>query len=463
MSQQFGRRAEGAPPPLPAQLSQQQQAQAQAAAQTPQGMQLTGVKPYYNPVPSTYWGLNRPTPTGYMATYAPKPASRTLANPASYFGPQKVNLNLSWDINAEAPPNADYSAQNRAVTGFGLATTTAVGVGIPLAGATGLGFVGGGEAIKYGTTGQHLTVEEAVGLASVGESVYAATMLTRSALQPRVQAKIDASYRAAVENQQLYRPTLMEKIMMGATGATSPHLAQEIVAAGEAPPLSFKMLQQGAISADEEAYFWDNPTPKSSEVYATKTGSANVKTWIGEHLIKSVSGGLSYSLIQQDLQKPKLLERKLPYIPSAPEITGAVDVQPIGMTSSGLALEVMAPKQQTRLTQLSIQRSSLVQESTQAYSLAEELAEVQQQRTSLIPIEMMMTRQTQVQVQKTQQGNIFSWPSTPTMLNPPYFGGGSQGRESPFYDFFMPSREVLGKRTRHYPIMSAKRVLGAFF
>ena len=414
----------------------------EARANTPEGYTFVGIRqekaPLVGPIQE---GKERPTTSRFVAIYAPE-AKEVWAS-KSYFGPQvtrKATESEKQELTRRylAGENTYQSLEQRALTGFGLATTTAVGITIPLAGATGLGFVAGGEGVKRIITGKGLTLEEAISLAGIGELSAITALSVRQTLQPRAQARLDTSYRKAIENQELYQPSFSDRLLMKATGARPTRLAQEVVGAGESPPVSFKMLQKGNLGAEAESYFWDNPTPRSSQVYAAKVGSSRAKMWVGEHLIRRVSGGLSYAQIQREIEKP--LDRELPFIPKEPLLTKALDVGARGVSSSSiLALSATirtVAVQKPRTLQRTLQRQQLRQRSNTVQSLvqSQELSQTQQQslrqRTAIIQTQSLS------QALKTQQKPINFAPLLPKAnfrkLSPPIprLGSGGGGRGS---------------------------------
>ncbi len=471
MSYQIGRgdfqpNRKQAPPPTPEQ-AKYSQAVSQAITSTPQGYQLKSVKPQLSPYPSGHVGV-KPVKE-YVATYTP--VQKEV--PTSAFGPKVSYYNPSTGVMTEQVVTrkgekifvtADLSGgppsphTRMALTGFGLATTTSVGVAIPIVGAGGLGAVGVGEGIKRVTTGKDLTVEEAVSLAGIGELGTAGLLSARSALYPRVQRSVDASYRIAVENQQLFKPSLVQKVGMRFTGVKPSGLASELVGAGESPPLSFRMLQQGRLNAIEEDYFWSNPTPRSSEVYAARVAGSRAKMWAGEQLIRRVSGGLSYSLIQRELEHP--LERKIPF---TPEITRAISVRPEGAKALLFSSYAVGTTTQPKLLQRTMQRQKLIRKSdtalVQAQTLDLDQSQALRQEQKQIQGLVQQQRQMQTQTQK-QKLDTQLVPNIPTTVTYPKLTGFPRGGGSDFGGF---SRGLRGgwRKTRH-PVKPWNKMLETF-
>lgn len=343
-------------------LTTKQTATVQAIISAPEGYELVGVEETRSPTPAANWPIE--PETEFVATYQPKqyevptslfglgtgtynPVTGEMTEELTTRTGQKITLDASASLAEVVAGQASLSPNvQMAYTGMNLATVTGVGVGVPVAGVGGLLAVGAGEAVKKGFTGQDLTIPEAVGLAGIGElGVLVGGNIAKSVLAPKVQTRVDTSYKAAVEQGQLYTPSLVEKIGMKITGVNPSGLAQEIVGAGDPIPVSFRMLQQDAVPGD---YFWSMPTPRSSEVFAARTPSLIGKSWAGEHWIKHVSGGLSFAQVQREISKP--IEFKLPYVPEAvsrsitvtgggvqasqlfPSLTGGLFSQPRGKT-----------------------------------------------------------------------------------------------------------------------------------
>lgn len=354
-----------------------------------------------------------------------------------------------------------------AVSGLGLSTVVATGVALPVVGATGIAAVGVGEGVKRGLTGKDLTLEEAISVAGIGELTAVTALSMRQALQPKIQTKIDASYRKAIESQKLYKPSLAERLYMKMAGVKPTRLASELVGAGESPPISFKMLQKGTVSADQEAYFWDSPTPRSSEVYVAKVIGSRAKMWAGERLINRVSGGLSYALIQQEITQK--VEPKLPYIPREPEIRNVQTPSikpfiPIITTSpktstTQRSLTLAKPKSVQRLQQALKQKQSQKSASAQVFSQTQSVE--QSQRAKHTTALTSALAQPQKTAQRTQTVNQLIAKTTDRKLYPsiPNLGSGGQAKRSsgfnlgkwhfkrhPVATFDQNLRSILGKQ-----------------
>lgn len=421
-------------------------------------------------------------------TFVPK----TYEVPTVLFGPKKEYYDPSTGVmqeelmtrqgekilvtvnpNLEGPKTASPHEQ-AASSGLGLATVVATGAAIPVAGAGGVVAVGVAEGAKVGLTGEHLTPDEAIAAAGVGELAALTAMgVTQKYVKPRVERNIGYSYREAVENQQLWEPSALQRVGMKLTGAKTPRLAQELVGAKEAPPVNFRMLNQKTLGASEEAYFWDMPTPRSSEVYAARVAGSRAKTWAGEHLINRVSGGLSYSLVQVELERQ--VSPELPYIPNEPYITEAlnVGVVPLGPAVFGGLLAVLQPQrlsqkqrvvQRQSLSQQLVSRQELISESRQDEIVNQILNQdqIQSQQVSLRQQEALTQSQMQTQVQKQKQSQMavqdvlnftpnFQVANIPSL--PTDFGLTGFGRPA-------PRRRLIGKKkVWEFPVADPKKVM----
>jgi len=360
--------------------------------------------------------------------------------------------------------------EQQAILGLSLASTAATGVAVPKIGAFAVGGVTVAEVGKFAVTREHLTVPEAIGAAGMGELVGVGFMAGTKFLQPRVQKSLEASYRQAVEQAQLWKPSAAQKIAMKVTGVKAPRLAQEIVGGGEPRPVSFEMIQKG-FAAPEEAYFWDYPTPKSAQVYLRQP-QAKVKSWAVGTLVKRVYlEGLFTTTIQTgyitELEKP--VKPSMPYIPKEPYITQAaakpvllplsfaglgVSVTPsitrvdklVSATTPLLRVEPttrLKARQLTRLftrqtpAQMQRQVSSLSQVMGAEQTLTQAEKQVQQQAQVLHATQTQKQTQLQREVQKQMLGA-----STPTFTIPkakglPYYplGGGEPDAQG-FRRFF---------------------------
>lgn len=134
--------------------------------------------------------------------------------------------------------------EQMASSGLGLATVVATGVAIPVAGAGGIVAVGAGEGVKVGVTGEHLTVEEAIGLAGIGELVAIGGMsINARYVRPRVSNRLTQSYevhqRLNIESLENYgepigvwQPSLTERFLIRVTGAKPSSVAPSTVSMG---------------------------------------------------------------------------------------------------------------------------------------------------------------------------------------------------------------------------------------
>lgn len=319
-----------------------------------------------------------------------------------------------------------------------------------------------------------------VGSEIIGYGIGKAAPRVKASLQPRMQQSVDLSYRKAVESFTKYKPSIAERLYLKSGWAKIPSLATEIVGAGEASPIGFKVYEDmpyaegKSVKAfqgkyfDPESYFWDMPTPKTTQLYTTKTygGRAvgsRVKTWAGEKLIKSVSGGMSYALIQEQLQEIRLkpLERNMPYIPSAPSITEVAAPSAQGVQMVGTAVfEGLKPKvsQVQRLSSRQTTMSRLRADLIQASSVIQEQAADQTQALATVQIQGL--KQQQKQEQRTQQvQRVVTMPYDPLKTIGAYVpmpkghGGGGSGGKGVF------GGALWGKQMRRH-INLTKFVLG---
>lgn len=454
---------------------------------TPPGYQVEKVETVYpkQVYGVTYGTQSQPQPRQPYEQVTFTPVAKEV--PTSLFGPkteyydpktgvfteelttrQGEKIYVAVNPKAEGPKTASPHEQ-AAQTGLGLVSVVAVGAAVPVAGAVGLGAVGTAEAVKLGIVGEHLTPSEAISAAGIGELAAIGAMAGAQALKPRVERSLEASYRESVENTQLWKPSLTQKVGIKVTGAQPPRLAQEIVGAGEAPPVSFAMLQKGTISSQEEAYFWDMPTPKSSEVYVARVLGSRAKTWAGEQLIKRVSGGLSYALIQQELTQK--VEPEIPFIPEAPSIKKAVSTMPsrASLLLPATALVLFQPlkslsRQQTRQSLMlksehaMLTEKSLAASQTQAQSQVQR--QIQQQSQALVQLKKQVLSQQSIQEEVKQLApTISSLPKFKAPAFPELPGGGRGGR------YFEPNIRFtgFGRVHRRYPIKSAKELLKELF
>lgn len=438
---------------------QNQQTYYNIIKQVPPGYTVTGIQKV-TPNPQTAFDPDKPLEkkgpvTGadyYVATLEKKVNPEYLVYaPDPFFG---LEVQYPYDIApAELKKVAvrvnTYNPENRAVTGLGLATTVGVGVAVPVLGAGALATAGAGEAAKRVITGSDLTVEEAVALAGMGEVITGAgILLGQKYVTPRVQQSVEASYKKSVENFELFKPTTLQKVGMKVTGVKAPRLAQEIVGAGEAKPLSFSNLKSGSFGDMADEYFFDFPTPKSSQVYLAKP-VGRARSWAATTLVRQVHlEGLfttTYPVYLVEYEKP--LKASMPHIPTAPAISRAVSVTPVRFVPFSFAVQsVTAFTTQKRVSRVA-QKQRLSQAAKaitgQVTSQSQLQRQAQSQSVAQIQREILGTTTTQRQSQTVKQRQtVPTFPEVPTVTIPktpklPYLsrGGGDLGSGS-FKRFF---------------------------
>lgn len=118
---------------------------------------------------------NTVTVTKSVSVPAPKPEPKFLIHSLDpFFGPSVMYDYATapeW-LKKKATYVETYNPEERALTGLGIVTTSAIGVGVPLAGAAGLGAIGVGEGVTRTVFHRDVTIEEAVSLAGIGEIAY---------------------------------------------------------------------------------------------------------------------------------------------------------------------------------------------------------------------------------------------------------------------------------------------------
>ena len=124
-----------------------------------------------------------------------------------------------------APRGLDYS-ERYALMGMASVTAFAIpfGAGTLARAAVIVGgggaITGGAEAIKYGSTGQHLTAEEAINAFAIGEVVGVGLLTLNSKfIEPRVTEYVSRSYEKTLDTGELWHPTIKEQVLMKITGA----------------------------------------------------------------------------------------------------------------------------------------------------------------------------------------------------------------------------------------------------
>lgn len=350
------------------------------------------------------------------------------------------------------------SMEQQATLRLTAATTVAAGVTTPAVGAVGLGAVGIAEGVKVVTVQRHLTPEEAVGAAAVGVAVASIGFAAAKALQPRVQRNVDASYRQAVDNIEVYKPSTVQRVAMRTTGAKVPRLAQEVVSSGEPEPLSFSMLEKGNVVSKEASYFWDVPSPRSSEVYVR--GYSPTKSWVDTTLVKRVYlEGLFTQVIPTRLEiETAELEPKMPYIPKEDSLSETVSVS---AKPSLYNIAVLGVQQPNRLVSRLAQRQELLAESAQE-SITRQAAREEQAQSQRQGQRQLITQQVKLQESQIQKQEIKELPATNLVsVSAPKIavsdfvlsGGGGRGWGLPNIRLARYNRV-----TRVYPIKLPKKV-----
>ena len=152
-------------------------------------------------------------------------------------------------------------AESRAISGLTLGTVVATGIALPFAGVSGLIVTSVAEGVKYGITREHLTVDEALTVASLGQlaSIGAMAVVRSPKVSGQAQAKLTESYEKHAMNVESYmeatnypagekltayalehgeplpgvwRPTTSQRIIMKVTGATPSKPASGVVSFG---------------------------------------------------------------------------------------------------------------------------------------------------------------------------------------------------------------------------------------
>lgn len=103
--------------------------------------------------------------------------------------------------------------ESMAVSGLGLSTTMASGIANPLLGASSVVGVSGVEAVKYGVTGQHLTVEEAIGVAGVSQLAFVAG----SKAYPYLKSGASKLYTKLMPERAMYNRVVLQENMKALT------------------------------------------------------------------------------------------------------------------------------------------------------------------------------------------------------------------------------------------------------
>jgi hypothetical protein len=181
-------------------------------------------------------------------------ASLAVWNPST--GAMKEQIGYDPKSNAPVFATVKYNvlggtaspAENQALLGITVASVVAGPILMPKLLPFAIGAPAVAETVKYGATGQHLTVEETLGAASIGELVgvaalSGASLVNQKYVKPSVERSISSSYEAQqraniealqpgkdpweVPDTQTWRPTPVQRLGMKVTGArVNFHMAE---------------------------------------------------------------------------------------------------------------------------------------------------------------------------------------------------------------------------------------------
>jgi len=226
--------------------------------------------------------------------------------------------------------------------------------------------------------------------------------VTKPITRPIQERASDWLTERAIERGPLESASLQEKIVMLMTGA-KPHLAQQVVAISPLEAGTLRGLEQEEIT-------WEvGVAPKSSVILFSEQPSEKLaKAWAKEHLLKTVTGGLAYATVREELAavpEPKMpnipktledvtgknslillpristMEKTLPYLP---ETSKAEERQNLGLGIFPILspLEDTAQLQSERQMQQQLERQELIQQQKLMQVLASQyMFEYEQQFT----------------------------------------------------------------------------------
>lgn len=260
---------------------------------------------------------------------------------------------------------------------------------------------------------------------------------------------------------------LPEKIVMAITGE-KPYLAPQIVMVPSVDVASFQASQAQATA-------WAlAETPRTSALLVSKMpGEKLASAWVKEHLFKSVMGGISYALVEQQLKS--VVEPQMPYIPT--EIYKLIEpkaflvpIYPITIkpkVAEAFVPEVLSAPQvsqflkprmepielpRLKLELVPIQVPSLLAQQIQMPIQAQQELQLQTQQVAQIQTQIQQQLQQQVQLQTTAMRTL----TIPKAKVPRIFE--------------LPKRRVparmarkraglVGRYKRFYPVATPKEVL----
>lgn len=166
----------------------------------------------------------------------------------------------------------------------------------------------------------------------------------RVTLQPKVQEWLTRRY---IEKGPLAWQGFTEKAVMRLTG-DKPYLSPGVVSVPTPESVGMK-----GLAAEFAA--WDiAETPKSSALLVSKMPSERLASmWAKEHLFKTVTGGLSYALVKEELAGAPVARQ--PHIPQAPRTTPSGVSELLGIP----ALLLKSPQKAKDVESYEIQRLRL--------------------------------------------------------------------------------------------------------
>ena len=199
----------------------------------------------------------------------------------------------------------------QALLGMSLVSAVALPSAIPKLAIPAVIGIGVAEAAKLRMMGQHLTVEEIIGAASVGEVIGLVGMniaipKVQRMLEPRASKWLTESYEESARLMELWKPSLAERLVMRVTGATPKEFPTGIMGLPkmtEAEALG--MTNMSKFITGMEAYEWTE-VPETvgfglTTRAAVETAKEAVKAGLTEG-IKQVAETLPYTVYQAGRQ-----------------------------------------------------------------------------------------------------------------------------------------------------------------
>jgi hypothetical protein len=397
-----------------------------------------------------------------------------------FFGPSMIVPYASapegWKKNAVVVDT--YYPEERAILGLGLATTVGVGVTVPVLGVASIVGVSGGEAVKVGVTGQHLTASEAIMIAGAsqliaGEGIRAAPFVRQNfnrlmnwasperALYNRVVNPLEPSESpVSLEPSQGFFEKVTSKVsperamykrVIG--GASEPNVPSDFMP-GESRSewVSQLLVRQAPVQkAAMKPFSLSMQVPKEAYIPVTiSTVMASPKTAMKQITVTQVVQQREMiRTVTQQVSNPFLAFSGSPYYRQRQrEDTETIYLSYPNQRGASALEQSLMPQSVTKQTYKAIQVEDLMGTTKQAFSQSQMSFQIQGTRQSQVQVQTQKQVQEQVLGQTQMQKNLLR--NDLFSMGDFDIGGFRKRGSDPF--------GLFGRYRREYPIKTSKEM-----